>query len=173
MPANDTALVKVTETTSGGVTSAEKVIKVRVNPYCPLANGIDDLIGSWSGDDAGYTSVIVTTKVGSDLKAQGMGVGFIEDFWGESVVTLGTFKITINIDGTLDIPRQYVFTTLYGGDNYDYEIKGSGTWANCGVSPTFIITYDIYYPGDANGLAKTYASYLGNIPYLTADIALD
>jgi hypothetical protein len=36
-----------------------------------------------------------------------------------------------------------------------------------------VIDYDIYYPGDADGLAKQYASYLDDIPYLTADIALD
>jgi hypothetical protein len=172
LPASDTALVKITETTVGGTTSPEKILKVKVNAFCPLANGLTDLVGSWSGDDATYVSNITTVVDGTNLKVSGMGDEFMADFWGEEVVSGGTFAMTVNANGTLDIPRQYIFTTTFDGDPYDYEIKGAGTWDNCSTSPTFLITYDIYYPGDAKGLAATYASYLGNIPYLTADIVL-
>lgn len=141
--------------------------------FCPLVNGIADLVGSWSGDDAYYPSIITTVVEGTKLKANGMGVGFINDFWGESVIAGGTCLITVSGNGLIDIPRQYLFTTTYAGSPYIYEIKGSGKWTNCGASPTMLITYDIYYEGDADGLAKTYAGYLGGIPYLTADIALE
>lgn len=174
LPAEGTlAKITVIETTAGGVASSPKSLEVTVNPFCPLANGIDDLVGSWSGSDAGYTSEFMTLKESDVLKGKGMGVGFIEDFWAENVIEEGNFTITINDDGTVDIPRQYVFKTIYEGDNYDYEIAGSGTWDNCGATPEMVIKYDIYYPDDAKGLAATYASYLDNIPYLTAEIQLD
>lgn len=174
LPANDTAYIKVTETTAGGVTSAEKIMKVKVNPFCPLANGMADLFGAWTGEDAYYTSIITMATDGvTTVKVTGMGEGFIEDWWAETIVSGGTFTMTVNDDGTVTIPRQYLFTTEYDGDNYDYEILGSGTWANCGTNPTMVIKYDIYYAGEATGLAATYASYLDNIPYLTADIVLN
>lgn len=168
IPANDTALIKVSETTVGGVTSSDKVFKTRVNPYCALTNGAADLVGSWSGDDAGYESIITTTLSGTNIKAAGIGVGFIEDWWAETVTAGGTPTITVNVNGTVDIPRQYLFTTEYDGDPYRYEIIGSGTWDNCGSAPHMLIIYDIYYEGDADGLAKSYA----DTPYLTMDITL-
>lgn len=140
--------------------------------FCPLINGSADLVGSWGGNDATYTSVVTTVADGANVKISGLGVGFIEDFWGEAVTALGAPVMTVFGNGVVDIPRQYLFTTVYNGAPYDYEIKGSGKWTNCGAKPTLLITYDIYYPGDADGLAKTNAGYLGGIPYLTADIVL-
>lgn len=102
----------------------------------------------------------------------GQYFGFVGDFWGEAVIEGGTFLMTVNIDGTVSIPRQYIYTTEYDGDPYRYEVKGSGTWDNCGNEPTLLINYDIYYEGEADGLAKQYSSYLGGVAYLTADIAL-
>ena len=141
--------------------------------FCPLINGAADLVGSWTGEDAYYPSVVTTTANNStSVKISGMGVGFIEDWWAEQVTALGDPIMNVTGNGLVDIPRQYLFTTVYGGSPYDYEIKGSGKWTNCGASPTLLITYDIYYPGDADGLAKSYAGYLGGIPYLTASITL-
>ncbi len=171
-PAGDSATVMVTETTLGGVVSPVASKKVRVKKYCPLANGVNSLVGSWDGTDAYYASVVTTAVKGTKLAVTGMNKGFIEDWWGEIITAGGTFDMTVNIDGTLDIPRQYIFTTVYKGVNYDYEIKGSGTWDNCGAKPAFTITYDIYYPGDAKGIAATYASYLNNIAYLSANITM-
>jgi len=74
--------------------------------------------------------------------------------------------------GTVDIPRQYIFTTIYQGALSDYEIKGSGKWENCGSKPKLLITYDVYYVGDEKGLAATYAAYLDGLTVLTADLTL-
>lgn len=173
LPAGGKAYVNVTETTVGGTTSPARAIEVTVNPFCPLEGGMTDLIGTWSGEDAYYTSIISTEVDAGVLKGTGFGVGFIEDFWGEAVIESGKVTITVNDDGTITIPRQYLLTSVYEGENYDYEILGSGTWDNCGTTPAFVIKYDIYYTGASKGLAATYASYLDNIPYLTADISLD
>jgi hypothetical protein len=177
LPASGKAIIKVIETTSGGIASPEKLIEVTVNPFCPLPNGNADLAGSWSGTETGpgydYTSIITTVVNGTKLDLTGIGQPMIADFWGETVIAGGTCSVTINPDGTLDIPRQYIFTTVYSGDNYDYEIMGSGTWDNCGASPALVIKYDIYYPGDAKGLAATYSPNYFATPYMTATIVLD
>jgi len=174
IPSNDTALIKVKETTSAGVISDEKVIKVRVNPFCPLQNGMSDLVGSWAGEDAYYYESIITTEVNdsTSIKVNGISVPFIEDWWGEEVVEGGTCILVVNDDGTITIQRQYIYTTVYEGEEYRYEIKGSGTWDNCGNSPSMKIKYDIYYEGETKGIAEKYASYLPN-PYLFAEIALE
>jgi hypothetical protein len=168
-PASGKAKVSVTETTMGGKTSEPVSFDVTVKKYCPLPNGVANLVGSWTGEDAGYESIITTVVSGTKLAVTGMSIGMINDWWGEEVIEGGTFMMTWNIDGTVDIPRQYIYTTVYKDEPYDYEIKGSGTWDNCGSNPTLLINYDIYYPGDADGIGKVY----GGIPYFTADIELD
>lgn len=140
--------------------------------FCPLVNGVNDLVGSWSGEDAWYSSIVETTADGADLRVSGLSEEFIADWWGEPVVAGGTFTMTVKGNGLIDIPRQYIYTTVYGGANYDYEVKGTGKWENCAGSPRMILTYDIYYPGDEKGLAATYSSYLG-ASVMTADITLD
>ncbi len=98
IPAHDTALIKVTETTSGGIVSPERVIKVKVNPYCPLANGNATLVGTWSGTDGqGVDYTFNTTSVtsvvnGTKLEVGGANVDFMAEFWGENIVTGGTFR---------------------------------------------------------------------------------
>lgn len=159
------------EHNSPSATATKLTYTVKRFAFCPL-NGLADLVGTWTGEDAYYGTGFTTSIDNGKIKVEGMGEAFIEDWWGEQVVAGGSFLMTINGNGTVDIPRQYIFTTVYQGDNYDYEVKGTGKWENCGANPRLIITYDIYYPGDADGLAKTYAGYLDNIPYLTADVTL-
>jgi len=174
LPANDTALIAITETNSGGVTSDAFVVKVKVNQFCPLTNGMADLVGSWSGDDAWYDSEItMASGDATSIQVTGFNAGFIFDWWGEDIIEGGTVAMTVNNDGTVVIPRQYLFTTLYDGDPYDYEIDGSGTWDNCGASPTMIIDYSVYYEGEDECYIVPYSpTYLPN-PYFTADITLD
>jgi len=162
------------EHNSPSATGTKLTYNIKRIDFCPLANGSASLVGSWTGKDAGYnSSLIKTVAKGADLTVSGMNVGFMNDFWGEDIVTGGSFTMTVKGNGTVDIPRQYIFTTVYKGALSDYEIKGSGKWENCGSKPKITITYDIFYVGDAKGLAETYKSYLGNIPYLTAIITLN
>ena len=71
--------------------------------FCPLVNGAADLVGSWSGTDGQgdytYSSIITSIQNGTNIDASGMGVGFINDFWGEDVVAGGTCTITIQPNG--------------------------------------------------------------------------
>lgn len=176
MPIDQNLKLVVTLNAGANNSPNEKGIKLTYTlkriAFCPLVGGSANLVGTWAGDDAGYTSVVTTTNSAPNVKISGLGVGFIEDFWSETVTSLQTPTMTILGNGFVDIPRQNVFTTVYSGDAYQYEIKGSGKWTNCGAKPTLLITYDIYYPGEADGLAKQNAGYLGGIPYLTANLTL-
>lgn len=179
LPANDTALISVTETTIGGVTSAPKVLEVKVNQFCPLTNWINDLVGTWSGTDgqgvdytfdvtSGITTSVSTTK----LLVDGVNVDFMATFWAENIVSGGTFLMTVYPNGTLDIPQQWFCKTDYLDS--EYEIKGSGTWDNCTATPSFKITYDIYYPAGGYWIAFKYgASYLDGKKYLECIIEMD
>jgi len=141
--------------------------------FCPLENGAADLVGSWSGTDAWYSSIITTELDGEDLAVSGMSVNFIENWWAEDVISGGTVTMKIFGNGIVNIPRQYLYTTTYEGAPYEYEIEGSGKWENCGEKTRLLITYDVYYAGEDRGLAATYSSYLNDIPYLTADVTLN
>jgi hypothetical protein len=96
---------------------------------------------------------------------------FISDWWGETVIDGGVVAITVNNDGTLSIPRQYIYTTDWEGDPYDYEIEGTGLYDFCPTDPTITLTYDIYYAGDDVGLAETYAANLG-ADHMSSDLVL-
>jgi hypothetical protein len=164
-PADEHATISVTETTHGGLTSEAKTLEVLVKKYCALTNGVKDLVGSWTGIDGEYDSQITTKVNGTKLAVSGMSAGLIADWWGETIVSGGTFNMTINEDGTLDIPRQSIYTTDYKGALSDYEIEGSGSWDNCGAAPKLEVKYDIYYVGDAKGIGATYlgANFTANI----------
>jgi len=148
----------------------------RIN-FCPLENGAANLVGSWSGNDGAgadgtFPSQITTVLKGTELTVSGMNVGFINNFWGEEITDGGSFTMTVKGNGTVEIPRQYIFTTIYKGAYSDYEIAGSGKWENCGSKPKLLITYDVYYVGDEKGLAATYSAYLDGFSVLTADLTL-
>lgn len=171
-------LISLIEQNSKGMKDTS-FMEVVVNEYCALDEGVDGMEGSWVGLDAWYESIITTEVSGSDLAVSGMSVGFMEDWWGEEVTEGGTITMKVNEDGTVEIPRQYIYTTLYDGDPYEYEIEGSGRWNNCGESLALEIRYDIYYANEADdfmdgaGLAEYYSPAYLPTPYMTADIVLD
>ncbi len=135
--------------------------KIKRIEFCPLVNGAADLVGAWTGTDGTYwDSKVTTTLSGSDLSVSGLSFGMIEGWWGEPIVAGGTFTMKVIGNGKFEIPRQYIYTTTYNASEFRYEVEGTGKWTNCGEKPTMELTYDIYYEGDADGLAKTYPSYL-------------
>ncbi|WP_435050672.1 hypothetical protein [Formosa sp. S-31] len=140
-------------------------ISVDVQKKCPL-DGIEALAGTYavtfnaSGYDNGFTA---TVNDDSSLVIDGLSQDFITYFWAEPVVSGGKFTMNVNLEtGAIEIPRQYIYTTTYEGAEYQYEIEGSGKWSNCGNKPTMTLEYDIYYPGDSEGLGETYSGYLTN-----------
>lgn len=135
--------------------------------FCVLENGVADLVGPYNviENGSGYENGFTATQDGENLIIDGLAQDFIAGFWGEPVIAGGSFTMEIAPNGEMTIPRQYIYTTTWDGNPYEYEIEGSGIWRNCGAKPVMELTYDIYYPGDLDGLAKTYSAYLPN-PYL-------
>ena len=132
-------------------------ISTSIQKACPAA--LEDLVGSFSvtTNTSGYENDITTQLSGEDLTVFNLAEGIMEGAWGEPITDGGSFKMTVDLDtGTLTIPRQYFVTTVYDGDNYTYEIIGSGSWNNCGSSPTLDITYDVYYTDDETGIGNDY-----------------
>ena len=131
-------------------------------------------VGDWMVNtpyNVGLQNDFTAELTGDTLFIDGIGQDFIQNFWGETVTTSTPVEMQLNSDGTVTIARQYVYTADYNGALYDYEISGSGTWNSCGSTPVLDLSYDIYYPGDANGIAKNYASYL-NTPYVGGTFTL-
>jgi hypothetical protein len=174
LPASGKALISVTETTAGGVVSAVKIITVNVAQFCPLA--ITGFVGAWGGTD-GFNSgthlrasqVVVSAPTSTGVSVRGLNFGWISAKWGETITAGGTIFMKINPNGTTVIADQYCFTTDYEGSPYEYWIKGTGTWANCGAKPTMVITYTLYYKSDGSVLPSDY--YAG-IPAFVATLTL-
>jgi hypothetical protein len=175
LPASGKATISVTETTAGGVVSAPKVITVNVAQFCPLA--ISGFVGSWGGTDGFGTGthlrasqVVVSTPTATGVSVTGLNFGWITVKWGETITAGGTVFMKINPNGTSEIADQYCFTTDYDGSPYEYWIKGTGTWANCGAKPTMVITYIIYYKSDGSILP---ADYYAGTPNFVATLTLN
>lgn len=92
-------------------------------------------IGTFSGVDTrldglpwnGSSQVSVSSNAGQ-LVIDGLNVEFMEVIWGEEIQTSVAVNMNIDLEAlTIDIPEQYIFTTLYNGTLYDYNIVGTGT----------------------------------------------
>lgn len=141
------------EMEEGLYTGDELILDIAL--YCPVS--LSDLVGSFSVT-SGSTSLendITTVIDGENLKISNIGTTIMTGWWEEEITDGGTCIMNVDMTtGKLTIPRQYFMTTLYNGAPSTYEIKGVGSWNNCGSSPTLQITYDIYYTGDATGIGN-------------------
>jgi hypothetical protein len=175
-PAVINTISVVVTTRRGNVLNASKAVSVQ--QFCPLANGLADLVGSWSGIDALtiYTtgaSQVVTTLVDNKLMITGLGYEWMMDFWGEVIVAGGTVELVLNADGTVVIANQYYMSTTYNGAAQDdYTIAGTGRMDNCGDYPTLDIVYEMNNYGDDWG-AWCYANGYSSTPHFEAHITLD
>jgi len=114
---------------------------------------------SWNGDDGTYPSE-VTTRVDCDGIAtmNGLGFGWMYEFWGEIIVSGGTLAYTTS-GTTITIPMQkYCRTTYNGATQPEYSIKGSGTIDNSDAYPVYTIQYD-FYQGGKSVVALVYPKY--------------
>ena len=143
-----TATVSVVETTHSGIETDPFVISVDVAQYCPL-DDLSDLAGTYTGTDSeGYATSVVTSVNGDDFLITGLCVGWMEGYWGETITEMVPLVVTMNVNGTLEIERQYAMTTDWNGDPYRYEIAATGRWNNC--TKSLYIEYDLYYEGESD-----------------------
>lgn len=122
-----------------------------------LAHPSSPHTGKWFGTDGQYLDggayvypeSKVETKIGcAGFLIYGLNNGWISDFWGEEVIDEGEVVYTFDQEaGTVNIDRQYAFTTLYSGAEYPYEIEGTGTLDVSGEYATMTITYELFQDG--------------------------
>ncbi len=111
------------------------------------------LLGAYTGIDGtmhglGYTSpgAVTIALDGTDLTIDGLNQDFILNIWGEEVQTQVPVVFTYDpYTFEIDIPQQYIFTTLYSGSLYDYDIVGSGILDVC--SETITLDYEMIQDG--------------------------
>lgn len=130
----------------------------------------NDLVGTWSGDDSGYPSEIVTTVVDGTLLIDGVGLAWMLNDWGEPAIETFPAEVIFNTcEGTVTIPQQeFMNTTWLGDPQPTYSIKGTGTLDMTGASPVIHLEYDFIQVNGAGAIAR----YFG-IPFFVADIILD
>jgi hypothetical protein len=102
---------------------------------------------SYSGDDAGYPNQILT---GADCNGQaisGIAAGWIDIYWGEVVIDSGIVHYTIDSNGVVDIPQQYLYSTTWNGSPQPpYDVVGAGTYdAATGV---LVLQYKLFQDGN-------------------------
>jgi hypothetical protein len=148
-------------------------ITLKVQKFCPFV--MDDFVGTWPGTDGipvgshnRVSQVVISDPTATTVQVTGLNFGWITVKWGETIIDGGTVTMTVNSNGTTSIPDQYCFTTDYGGTSYEYWIKGTGIFSNCGATPTLIINYVIYYKAD--GFTLPIDQYGSNYPYFVANL---
>ena len=98
-------------------------------------------------DKAGFVGEgsVVINPDGLSYTIDGLNADFMLNYWGEEIQESVPVKFTIDKDGIITIKKQYIFTTLYDGDLYDYSIYGSGKVNSC--DGTVTIDYEMDQDG--------------------------
>lgn len=149
-----------------GVTAGGKYKVTIVDNDCEF-----DWIGDMGGYDVWldrigvkYDADVTIAQAGGAYTIDGLNAGFISDFWGETIQESSwPVTFTVDADGNITIPRQYIFTTLYAGSLYPYEIYGTGKVNTCDGNVT--LDYEMDQEGFEVG---AYCHSPGN--WMTTDI---
>lgn len=105
--------------------------------------GVDGFMDGLSYDCPANVTIALVS--GTDYTIDGLNSDFILNIWGEEVQTSVPVEATITAGGAITIPQQFIFTTLYNGDLYDYDIVGSGQVNRC--SGNVEINYEMIQDG--------------------------
>jgi hypothetical protein len=137
MPASGNAVLTVSETTSAGVKSPDKVVEIAVKSFCAL--DIDNFIGAYDCDEAGYGIYPVNFTLHPTMANTIVN----DNFWdwpglGEVVY----YTLSGDFLEKVTVPNQdFVF-----GDGFAGWVEGSGTYDGC--AHTMIVDYTVFYDGD-------------------------
>lgn len=137
IPENDTAYIKVIETTASGLVSPEKTVKIKVQNFCDL--NINNFIGAFDCDEAGYAVYPVNFSLDPVLANTIVNDNFW-DYAAPGAVVKYTFSG--DFDQKVTVPRQ----TFEFYDGYVGWVEGEGTYNGC--NNTMIVEYLIEYDGD-------------------------
>lgn len=153
------AVITVTETTMGGVTSEPYELTVDVAEFCPMSR--DDFLGTWVGAETGDSEVDPLTvtfiagaednEIVAEADASGFPAFMSEVFigWGETFQPgfgpEGDITIVVNENGSLSMGLDYWGQTLPGP--WDYWYFGSGLWSGCGAAPSMEFDFNLDWDG--------------------------
>ncbi|MFC0877359.1 Calx-beta domain-containing protein [Saccharicrinis sp. FJH2] len=128
----------------------------------------------WFGTDTefGYPSEIETIESCDGMLMYGINAGWMYDFWGEEIIDEGNVIYTIDENDSVHIESQYIFTTLYDGDEYPYTVSGKGYYDNSGDYPVITLEYVLDQEGFDPGQWCFDNGYMST-PYFTAEITLN
>jgi len=105
--------------------------------------------GTWTGTTAyGHPTQVVTTLVDENtLSITGIGVGFMENDWGEVITDMATLTMDVDlITGELTIVETPYMTTTYNGDVQPvYNLSATGTLNQCTLG--MYLDYDFIQDG--------------------------
>jgi len=137
MPASGKAVLTVSETTSGGVTSTDKVVEITVKSFCAL--DINNFIGAFDCDEAGYGVYPVTFT-----KHPTLANTIVNDNFWDWAAPGAVIYYTLSGDflEAVTVPKQ----DFEFGDGYVGWVEGSGKYDGC--ANTMIVDYTVYYDGD-------------------------
>lgn len=136
LPANDTVYITVSETTSGGVKSPDKIIKVKIIEFCVLE--IESFTGVFNCNESGYGLYQVDFRK-DPLQANTITNNNFWDWPGPGQVI--RYTLSGDFSETVTVPRQ----TFIFGDGITGWVEGSGTYNGC--SHTMVVDYRVFYDG--------------------------
>jgi hypothetical protein len=123
--------------------------------------GVDVHLDGAEGGDWMGAGAITIANTGGVFTIDGLNQDFIENWWAEEIQASAPVTFTIDGDGNITIPEQYIFTTLYDGDLYEYVVVGTGRIDTC--EGTVTLDYDVATGGSFVG------SLLSGLNYMTTD----
>lgn len=135
-------------------------------------------VSQWEGKDVydfyapdGWDSQITTTVDCDGMLIYGLNAEWMLNVWGETIEEEGKVYYTISDDGVITIEEQYIFTTDYQGDLYDYTVSGTGTYDDSEDVPMVHLEYKLIQ--DGFDVAEYWQSQGGmDTPYFVADVTL-
>lgn len=156
-PAGDVATITVTETTSGGVVSPEKMVEVNVASFCQF--DINNFIGAYSCDEAGYG--IYSVNFSKHLTLANTIVN--DNFWDYAAPgAVVYYTLSGDFLEEVTVPRQ----DFEFGDGYVGWVEGSGTYDGC--EHTMTMVYTVFYDGDEYITYHDFAPSTKGTTYITA-----
>jgi hypothetical protein len=123
---------------------------------------LDGVDGTFDGIDYVGVADATIASAGGTYTIDGLNSDFILNVWGEEVQTSVPVVMTIAPGGAITIADQFIFTTLYNGDLYDYHISGTGQVNYCDGTVT------IEYEMDQDGFLV--GAWLHDNGYMTEEL---
>jgi hypothetical protein len=146
------AVIRVVETTMGGVSSPVKELLVNLIAFCPY--DMDYWVGEIQGTAGHNDPVMIGSRTPNlnQLRVHGLA-GFVNFSWGENWVDGdGSCILDFSCGDNVVIQRQWLGDSDYP-DVYFIEGEGPGTIDE--AAGTITISYKVYYTGSSTGVITT------------------